>query len=94
MRPGGSSLSVSAEERHERPFLAERPSRRLSTPKADIIEPLRDVLEVVTPEGTFSMTKREFHSDFAGVLPTRSYAERRIYHYPTVPQRALKYRLG
>ena len=52
------------------------------------------MFEVVTPEGTVRMTKRELHRDFAGVLTTRSYAEGRIYHYPKVPKVALKYKVG
>ena len=61
--------------------------------KADVIEPLRDKdsFRVVTPVGTFQMTKREFYQDFANVVRSRSYQEGGIYHYPTVPQKALKY---
>ena len=61
--------------------------------KADIIEPLGldDTFEVVTPVGTFQMTKREFYADFSNVVASASYRESRIYHFPRPPRRALKY---
>jgi hypothetical protein len=61
--------------------------------KADVIEPLRDrdSFRVVTPVGTFQMTKAEFYRDFANVVRSRSYRDRGLYHYPTVPEKALKY---
>jgi len=61
--------------------------------KADVIEPLRDKdsFRVVTPDGTFQMTKREFYRDFANVVRTMSYRDRGLYHYSRVPQKALKY---
>ena len=62
--------------------------------KADIIEPLRssERFRVVTPVGTFEMTKAEFYRDFANVAASRSYRERGLYHYPVVPAKANKYR--
>lgn len=62
--------------------------------KASVIEPLRDddVFEVVTPQGTFRMTKHEFYRDFPGVVQSISYRERGIYHYSTTPKRALRYK--
>jgi hypothetical protein len=64
--------------------------------KADVIEPLRDnqSFRIVTPGGTFQMTKAEFHRDFSGVVKTMSYRERRVYHYPQVPHAAEVYRVG
>src|SRR5262249_46286006 len=64
--------------------------------KADIIEPLSDQesFRVITPGGTFQMTKADFYRDFANVVKSRSYREGGIYHYPTVPQKALRYRVG
>ena len=52
--------------------------------KADEIEPLADgdAFEVVTPEGRFVMTKRDFYRVFSNVVRTRSYIDDRIYHYP------------
>jgi len=61
--------------------------------RADVIEPLADddVFEVITPLGTFRMSKRAFYHDFANVTRTMSYRERGLYHYPVPPQRALRY---
>ena len=61
--------------------------------KADVIEPLgpRDRFRIVTPEGTFEMTKADFYRDFANVAKSMSYRERGLYHYPATPQKALKY---
>jgi hypothetical protein len=64
--------------------------------KAAVIEPLSwdDVFEVVTPVGTFRMSKADFYRDFPGVVQTRSYRESGIYHYPKVPAVALRYLVG
>jgi hypothetical protein len=64
--------------------------------RADVIEPLHedDTFEVETPVGLFRMTKRQFSESFARLRETKSYAERGIYHFPTVPQRAEKFRVG
>ena len=61
--------------------------------KAEVIEPLgkQDKFRIVTPEGTFEMTKGEFYRDFANVVRSMSYRERGLYHYPTTPGKALKY---
>ena len=61
--------------------------------RADVIEPLssRDRFRIVTPEGTFEMTKADFYRDSANVAKSMSYRERGLYHYPTTPQKALKY---
>lgn len=62
--------------------------------RADVIEPLRDddVFEVITPVGRFRLTKGEFYRAFPSVVASKSYRERRIYHYPKVPAVALRYR--
>jgi hypothetical protein len=64
--------------------------------KRDVIEALRDddPFRIVTPDGTFVMTKREFYRVFANVPATKSYRERGAYHYPTVPQAAEQFRVG
>ena len=64
--------------------------------KAAFNEPLAwgDVFEVVTPAGTFRMTKAAFYRDFPGVVKTRSYRESGIYHYPKVPAIALRYQVS
>ena len=61
--------------------------------KADVIEPLapNDRFRIITPEGTFEMTKAEFYRDFANGAATMSYRERGLYHYPRTPEKALKY---
>ena len=58
--------------------------------KADVIERLAmdDVFRVVTPEGTFRMTKAEFYRAFPNVVASASYQHSRIYHYPTIPKGA------
>ena len=63
--------------------------------KASQIEPLQDdqVFRVVTPVGTFQMTKSEFHRAFPKVIVSKSYSEKGIYHYPSVPKSALPYKL-
>jgi hypothetical protein len=63
--------------------------------KRDIIETL-DVTEafrIVTPVGTFQMTKAEFYDVFANVVATRSYRQNGIYHYSTLPQKAERFRV-
>ncbi len=59
----------------------------------DIIEPLAvdDRFRVVTPAGTFEMTKAEFYRDFQGVTRSRSYREQGLYHYSRTPAKALRY---
>ncbi len=63
--------------------------------KAKYIEPLDadQVFRVVTPVGSFQMTKGEFYRVFPRVIVSKSYAESGIYHYPSVPKSALPYRL-
>ena len=61
--------------------------------KRDIIEPLadNDSFSVITPEGTFRMTKRQFYITFSNVVKTFSYREKGLYHYPSIPQKALQF---
>ncbi len=56
---------------------------------ADVIEPLEenDSFVVHTPEGTFKLTKTEFYNTFPNVVKTKSYRERRLYHYKHIPKR-------
>jgi hypothetical protein len=67
-------------------------STRLSF-RAAVIEPLRpdDEFTVVTPHGTFRMTKAEFYDTFANVVASRSYREQGSYNYETTPQKAMQY---
>lgn len=64
--------------------------------KASHIEPLEDdqAFRVVTPKGTFQMTKAEFYKAFPKVVVSKSYAENGIYHYPAVPKSAMPYLLS
>ncbi len=64
--------------------------------KANLIEPLENdqAFRVVTPKGTFQMTKAEFHKAFPKVVVSKSYAENGIYHYPAVPKSAMPYLLS
>jgi hypothetical protein len=64
--------------------------------KADVIEPLSmdDKFCIMTNEGTFAMTKREFYETFPKVLESKSYRQDRIYHYPKPPQRALQFKIN
>jgi hypothetical protein len=61
--------------------------------RADVIESLadHDFFEIVTPEGTFRMTKLDFRTTFANVVKTESYQKRGLYHYPRVPKKALTF---
>lgn len=61
--------------------------------RADVIEALGpdDVFRISTPVGTFQMSKSEFYRTFDNVVRSRSYRERGLYHYPTVPEKALKF---
>ena len=65
--------------------------------KADLIEPVAwdDAFCVITrDDGTFRFTKRDFYKLFPKVPVTKSYREARIYHFPSVPERALPYRIA
>ena len=65
--------------------------------KSSFIEPLsdEDVFQVKTAKnGIFRFTKAEFYRVFPNVIKSVSYRENGIYHYPTVPRKALAYRVG
>jgi len=61
--------------------------------KASVIEPLRpsNSFRVVTPAGTFQMTKADFHRDFDNVTASSSYRDKGDYNYKDIPAKALKY---
>jgi hypothetical protein len=63
--------------------------------KRDVIEALapQDAFRVVTPVGTFQMTKADFQRVFSNVAESRSYLEDGIYHYPKLPSRAEEFRV-
>ncbi|HEY3783044.1 MAG TPA: hypothetical protein VGL56_18350 [Fimbriimonadaceae bacterium] len=60
----------------------------------DMIEPLSDneKFRVITPGGTFEMTKAQFYDVFSNVTKTMSYVDRGLYHYPTTPGKALQFK--
>lgn len=64
--------------------------------KADVIEPLDMDAEfcVITPVGSFKMTKREFYRTFPNVIKSKSYREGRLYHYRELPQIAMQFKIN
>ena len=60
------------------------------------IDPLNgnDAFQIKTHnDGTFIFTKDEFEKTFENVIQSRSYREKGIYHYPTPPSKALRFRI-
>jgi hypothetical protein len=64
--------------------------------KADVIDGLQDreAFRIETPVGVFQMTKAEFMAAFPKVVLTKSYLEKRVYHFPKVPHAAERFRIG
>ena len=64
--------------------------------KRDVIEPLVGdaVFRVITPIGTFVMTKDEMYQTFPGVPRSASYREAGYYNYRTLPQSAEQFRIS
>jgi hypothetical protein len=64
--------------------------------RADLIEPLSPKVRfrIVTPAGTFVMSKAEFYSSFPNVVASKSYQRNGLYHYPKIPAAALRFRVG
>ncbi len=62
---------------------------------ADVIEPMamNNVFEIVTPIGTWRMTKAEFYRVFPNVVSSGSYVNSKYYHYPKPPQKAEQLRV-
>jgi len=63
---------------------------------ADLIEQmaLEDRFCIVTNEGVFAMTKREFYETFQSVVESISYRKGRLYNYRQVPQKAMRFKVG
>lgn len=63
--------------------------------RREVIEPLgqNDPFRVVTPRGTFQMTKSEFYREFKNVVGSKSYSQDGIYHYPKLPAKAEQFRI-
>lgn len=61
--------------------------------KADVIDPLSDgeCFRIVTPAGTYEMSKADFVREFPGIIQSKSYRESRVYHYRKPPKRAAKF---
>lgn len=61
--------------------------------RRSVIEALSmdESFQIVTPQGTFQFTRREFEAEFPNVVKSKAYRVGGIYHYPTTPQRALKH---
>ena len=57
------------------------------------IEPLGSLgrFRIVTPHGTFEMTKNDFCSVFSNVVRSSSYLDHGYYNYPSVPKKALPF---
>jgi len=64
--------------------------------KASVIEKLHmdETFCIVTPNGSYRMTRREFQTEFQNVVRSHSYQEKGLYHYPKPPKRALQFRVG
>jgi hypothetical protein len=64
--------------------------------RRDIIESIgqSESFQVITPIGTFQMTKADFYREFQNVTLSKSYREDGIYHYPKLPARAEQYRVS
>lgn len=63
--------------------------------KKEVIEPLdwSDEFRMITPDGTFQMSKADFYEMFPNVVESRSYRENGIYHSKNAPRKALRFLL-
>ena len=63
--------------------------------RRDQIEELgiNERFRVVSPVGTFEMTRGDFERVFANVARSRSYRVGGLYHYPVVPAKADPFRI-
>ena len=83
-----------AEHRSLGPAVVEYRATRLHF-RGEFIEPLGldDAFRIVTPVGTFEMTKRDFYEVFANVTASVSYRTgSKHYHYPSMPSKAIRFR--
>ncbi len=64
--------------------------------KRDVIERLgtNQRFQVVTPQGSFEMTRGDFERVFANVVQSQSYRLKGLYHYPVVPEKAEPFRIA
>jgi hypothetical protein len=63
--------------------------------KREVIEPLdwSDEFRMITPAGTFQMSKADFYEVFSNVVQSRSYQQNGIYHSKNAPRKALRFLL-
>ena len=54
---------------------------------------MNDVIEIVSPDATWRMTKADFYRVFTNVVRSNSYVKARYYHYPTPPAKAEQFRV-
>ena len=54
---------------------------------------INERFRVVTPVGTFEMTRDDFERAFANVARSQSYRLHGLYHYPVVPAKADPFRV-
>jgi hypothetical protein len=67
-------------------------STRLTFRREQIESLAPDGLIIIeTPNGTFEITRSQFETDFPKVLSAASYSRAGVYHYPTIPAKAMKY---
>lgn len=64
--------------------------------KRDVIEQLGSSqrFRVITPHGTFELTRGDFDRVFANVARSQSYRLKGVYHYPVVPGKARNFRIA
>jgi hypothetical protein len=76
-----------------------KPTVSYSAPRlrfyADIIEPLAmsAVIEIVSPDATWRMTKADFYRVSPNVVASKSYVQAHYYHYPKPPEKAEQFRV-
>lgn len=94
MQYAGSAMADEPSPKELRTPAARYSASRLRFDAA-VIEPLGPdaPFQIDTPDGSFRMTKAEFHEHFANVAATASYRAG-SYSYSTTPQKALRFRVA
>jgi hypothetical protein len=64
--------------------------------KASVIERLTDdqTFRIETPEGTYEMTKAQFHTTFSNVVESDTYKRTGVYSYNRTPEKARRYMIS
>jgi hypothetical protein len=62
---------------------------------AGMIEPLEmnEKFGIITLEGVFVLSKKEFYEVFENVVKSISYQEKGRYHYPQTPKKAMRFKI-